>query len=129
MISIEENLKAFPLMSLNAGEYLLTQEEKTDSIYFLLEGTVKITKDGYEVAVVSDKGAVFGEMSILLNSKHSASVQCLEDSKFYHIEHPKKYLEDHPNVIWHFVTSPSHHGNIVKSVPPKKTLSPSTCTC
>jgi CRP-like cAMP-binding protein len=101
MIDIEENLKAFPLMSLTAGEYLLTQEEKTDSIYFLLEGSVKVTKDGYEVAVISDKGAVFGEMSILLDSEHSASVQCLEDSKFYHIEHPRKYLEDHPKVIWH----------------------------
>lgn len=101
MIPIEENLEAFPLISLTAGEYLLTQEEKTDSIYFLLEGSVKVIKDGYEIAVVSDKGAVFGEMSILLDNEHSASVQCLEDSKFYHIEHPGKYLEDHPRVIWH----------------------------
>jgi hypothetical protein len=101
MIDIEASLNAFPLISLSAGEYLLTQEEKTDSIYFLLEGSVKVTKDGYEVAVISDKGAVFGEMSILLDNKHSASVQCLEDSKFYHIEHPGKYLENHPKVIWH----------------------------
>ncbi|MCK5499429.1 MAG: hypothetical protein KAI77_09515, partial [Gammaproteobacteria bacterium] len=50
---------------------------------------------------VSDEGAVFGEMSIMLESEHSASVECLEDSKFYCIEHPRKYLEDHPNVIWH----------------------------
>ena len=101
MIDIETSLKAFPLISLTAGENLLTQGEKTDSIYFLLKGAVKVTKDGYEVAVVSDKGAVFGEMAILLDSEHSASVQCLEDSEFYHIEHPRKYLEGHPEVIWH----------------------------
>ena len=64
MMDIEASLKAFPLISLTAGEYLLTQGEKTDSIYFLLEGSVKVTRDGYEVAVVSDKGAVFGERSI-----------------------------------------------------------------
>ena len=101
MIDIETSLKAFPLISLTAGENLLTQGEKTDSIYFLLKGAAKVTKDGYEVAVVSDKGAVFGEMAILLDSEHSASVQCLEDSEFYHIEHPRKYLEGHPEVIWH----------------------------
>ena len=64
MMDIEANLKAFPLISLTAGEYLLTQGEKTDSIYFLLEGPLKVTRDGYEVVVVSDKGAVFGERSI-----------------------------------------------------------------
>ena len=67
----------------------------------MLEGSVKVVKDGYEVAVRSDKGAVFGEMSIMLDSDHSASVQCLEDSKFYHIAHPKEYLEDHPKIIWY----------------------------
>ena len=39
-MDIEASLKAFPLISLSSGEYLLTQEEKTDSIYFLLEGPV-----------------------------------------------------------------------------------------
>lgn len=101
MIALEENLKEFPLVSLAAGEFLLTQGEKTDCMYFLVQGAVKISKDGYDVAVVSDEGAVFGEMSIMLESEHSASVECLEDSKFYCIEHPKKYLEDHPKVIWH----------------------------
>ena len=101
MIDIEESLKAFPLITLAAGEYILKEEEKTDSLYFLFEGSVKISKGGYNVSVISDKGAVFGEVSILLDTVHSASVQCQEDSKFYHIKHPQKYLEEHPNVIWH----------------------------
>ncbi|MEA3243425.1 MAG: cyclic nucleotide-binding domain-containing protein [Pseudomonadota bacterium] len=101
MIDIEESLNEFPLLSLRQGEHLLTQGEKTDSIYFLLEGSVEVIKDGYGVAVVADKGAVFGEMSILLDYEHTASVRCLDDSKFYVIQHPAKYLEDHPAVIWH----------------------------
>jgi len=101
MIEIEEDLKDFPLVSLAAGEFLLTQGEKTDCIYFMVQGAVKITKDDYEVATVSDEGAVFGELSILLDKEHSASVECLEESKFYCIENPVKYLEDHPKVIWH----------------------------
>ena len=101
MIDIETDLKPFPVVSLAAGQYLMSQGEMTDSIYFLLEGAVRVTKDGYDVAVITDKGAVFGEMSILLDYQHTASVQCLEDSRFYHIEHPKKYLEEHPRLIWH----------------------------
>lgn len=63
MIDIETDLKSFPVVSLTAGQYLMFQGEMTDSIYFLLEGAVRVTKDGYDVAVITDKGAVFGEMS------------------------------------------------------------------
>jgi CRP-like cAMP-binding protein len=101
MIEIEEDLKDFPLVSLAAGELLLTQGEKTDCMYFMVQGAVKIIKDNFEVATVSDEGTVFGELSILLDKEHSAYVECLEDSKFYCIENPGKYLEDHPKVIWH----------------------------
>lgn len=101
MIDIEASLKDFPLLSLAGSEYLLTQGEKTDRIYFLLEGSVEVVKDGYGVAVVSDKGAMFGEMSIFLGNEHSASVRCLEDSKFYVIEKPERFLKEHPEVIWH----------------------------
>jgi CRP-like cAMP-binding protein len=101
MIDIETDLKRFPTVSLAAGDYLMNQGEMTDSVYFLIEGAVKVIKDGYDVAVINDKGAVFGEMSILLEYQHTASVQCLEDSRFYHIEHPKKYLQEHPALLWH----------------------------
>ncbi|MGB5441010.1 MAG: cyclic nucleotide-binding domain-containing protein [Gammaproteobacteria bacterium] len=101
MIEIIESLKDFPVHSLNAGEKLLAQGEKNDTIYFLLEGSVEVIKDGYQVAVVSDKGAVFGEMSILLDIQHSALVRCLEDAKFIAIADPGKYLQEHPKLIWH----------------------------
>jgi CRP-like cAMP-binding protein len=101
MSDIEESLGEFPLLSQRTGEYLLTQGDKTDTIYFLVDGSVEVVKDGYVVAAVSDRGAVFGEMSILLDYEHTASVRCLEDSTFYAIEHPAKYLQDHPAVIWH----------------------------
>jgi CRP-like cAMP-binding protein len=100
-VNIETTLESFPLVSLAAGEYLMKQDEKTGSLYFLREGSVKVTRDGYEVAIVSEKGAVFGELSVLLDIVHSASVQCLEASQFYHIQQPLQYLEEHPNVILH----------------------------
>jgi CRP-like cAMP-binding protein len=101
VIDIETSLQHFPLVSLAAGEYLVTQGKKTDGLYFLSEGSVKVSRDGHDVSIISDKGAVFGEISILLDGAHSASVQCLEDSRFHFIDHPRKYLETHPELIWH----------------------------
>ena len=101
MNEILESLKDFPVISLKAGEKLLAQGEKNDTIYFLVDGSVEVMKDGYEVATVSDKGAVFGEMSILLDIESSALIRCLEDSTFIAIENPKKYLEEHPKLIWY----------------------------
>ena len=103
MIDIEVSLKDFPLITIKKGENLLTQGEKTDSVYFLEDGDVRISNDNYELSITSAKGAVFGEMSIMLGNEHSATVQCLRDSTFYHIENPKKYLKSHPDVIWHIV--------------------------
>ena len=101
MIDIEVSLKDFPLVTIKKGENLLTQGEKTDSVYFLEDGEVRISRDDYELSITSAKGAVFGEMSIMLGNEHSATVQCLRDSTFYCIDNPRKYLKSHPDVIWH----------------------------
>ena len=101
MINIESALHDFPVLSLCAGETLLKQDEKTNSIYFLRQGSVEIIKDDCVVALSSDSGAVFGEMSIMLDCAHSATVNCVTDSMFYHIHEPRNYLDTHPEVIWH----------------------------
>lgn len=101
MIIMKDVLKDFPLITLYAGDRLLGQGEKTNSLYFLHEGSVRIMKDGCMVGLSSDQGAVFGEMSIMLGSEHSATVECVEDSRFYHIKNPRSYLDTHPEVIWH----------------------------
>ncbi len=100
MLNIE-TLKSFPLLALKSGDFLLQQGEKTDSLFFLYEGKVSIIKDGYEIGIRSDQGTVLGEISVLLNSEISASVQCLTDTTFFHISQPKQYLNSHPEVMWH----------------------------
>lgn len=44
----------------------------------------------------------------MLRDKHSATVQCVKDSEFYHIDDPRKYLKSHPEVIWHIAEMLSH---------------------
>ena len=103
MFEVEESLKQFPVISIEAGEILLSQGDKTDFIYFLLEGEVSVSKDGVDVVHRSQQGSVYGEMSVMLDNAHSATVKCVKDSKFYCVENPRKCLEEYPDVIWHIV--------------------------
>jgi CRP/FNR family cyclic AMP-dependent transcriptional regulator len=40
-------------------------------------------KNGVEIATVTEPGAVFGELSVLLDQPHTADVRALEASQFY----------------------------------------------
>jgi CRP/FNR family transcriptional regulator, cyclic AMP receptor protein len=49
----------------------------------LKKGAVAVIKDDVEIAKVSEPGAVFGELSILLDEPHTADVRALEASQFH----------------------------------------------
>jgi CRP/FNR family transcriptional regulator, cyclic AMP receptor protein len=45
--------------------------------------TVAVAKDGVQIARVLESGAVFGELSILLDRPHTADVRTVEASQFH----------------------------------------------
>ncbi len=100
-MSISENLAELPVLELKKGEILLNQEETTNCIYFLKQGKVRVVKDGVDVARISDAGAVFGEMAILLGIGHSATVECMEDCNFYRLDKPEITLGANPELLLH----------------------------
>ena len=56
---------------------------KTGRLLILKSGEVAIVKGGTELARVSEPGAVFGEMSLLLDQPHTADVRTLAPSEFH----------------------------------------------
>lgn len=72
-----------------AGEHILKQGQSETWFYILLSGQVKISKNGKEVAILSDKGEIFGEMGAMNCSRRSASAYavtntvCLATDMFY----------------------------------------------
>ncbi len=81
--ALQIRLAALPLASCGAGETVLTEGTKTGRLLILKTGAVSIVKDGIEIAVVAEPGAVFGELSALLDQPHTADVRTLEASEFY----------------------------------------------
>lgn len=72
-----------------AGEHILRQGQSETWFYLLLSGQVKISKNGKEVANLSEKGEIFGEMGAMDCSRRSASAYavtntvCLATDMFY----------------------------------------------
>jgi CRP/FNR family cyclic AMP-dependent transcriptional regulator len=79
----QKSLAALPLATYQPGEIPLTAGSKTGLLLILKKGAVAIVKDGIEVAKVTEPGAVFGELSALLDKPHTADVRALETTEFH----------------------------------------------
>ncbi|MGH6692457.1 MAG: cyclic nucleotide-binding domain-containing protein [Gammaproteobacteria bacterium] len=79
----QERLAALPLATYQAGETVLTAGSTTGQLLILREGAVEIVKEGVQIAKVAEPGAVFGELSVLLDQPHTADMRALEASQFH----------------------------------------------
>jgi CRP/FNR family transcriptional regulator, cyclic AMP receptor protein len=93
-----ERLATLPLESFNAGEIVIAEGTKTGRLLILKSGAVSIVRSGIEIATVSKPGAVFGELSALLDEPHSADVRVLETSEF-HVADAAALLEQDPAAL------------------------------
>lgn len=81
--AIKTILAALPLVAYRAGETILSAGSKTGRLFILKNGAVTVCKYGVEIGRVEEPGAVFGELSALLDQPHTADVQALRDSLFH----------------------------------------------
>jgi CRP/FNR family cyclic AMP-dependent transcriptional regulator len=79
----QNKLAALPLKSFGAGETVFAEGSKTGQLFILKSGAVSVVKSGTEIATVADQGAIFGELSALLDQPHTADVRTLEPSQFH----------------------------------------------
>jgi CRP-like cAMP-binding protein len=98
MASIADHCGALPIVDFAAGEDVLAEGGKTGRFYVLIDGTVEILKGGTQINVVSDVGAVFGEMSVLLDMPHIATVRAMGAARAHVVEDGAAFLEQYPEV-------------------------------
>jgi CRP/FNR family transcriptional regulator, cyclic AMP receptor protein len=98
----QSKLAALPLASYGAGETVVREGTKTGRLLILKSGAVGIFKGEIEFARVAEPGAVFGEMSALLDQPHGADVRALEMSEF-HVADAATLLQD-PGALLYVTT-------------------------
>ena len=83
MAVFQRKLATLPLETYPAGDTVLSAASTTGRLLILKEGEVAVVKEGVEIARVTEPGAVFGELSVLLGQPHTADVRALEVSQFH----------------------------------------------
>jgi CRP-like cAMP-binding protein len=115
MPTVLDLCSSLPLKTLAAGETLLEEGKTSGVLYVLVEGAVEVVKGDLQITTVSDPGTFFGEMSVLLQQPHMATVRTLERSVFRVAENPTGFLGSSPEIAFavarllakrlHFVTT------------------------
>jgi CRP-like cAMP-binding protein len=95
--AVLQRIATLPLATYQAGETVLAAGTKTGRLLILRKGAVIIEKEGTEIAKVTKPGAVFGELSALLDRLHTADVRTLETSEFRVAS--AELLEQDPNIL------------------------------
>ena len=81
-----------------AGTVLIKEGSKTGHLFVLVEGQIEVLRGGSVVAVLSEPGALTGEMSLLLDRPHTATVRAAAPSTFYEVENAASFLTQEPAV-------------------------------
>ncbi|HHY51101.1 MAG TPA: cyclic nucleotide-binding domain-containing protein [Alphaproteobacteria bacterium] len=98
MVSILEVAAGLPLTVLGAGGVLVAEGQRTGKLYILRSGELEILRDGSVVAVFADPGTVVGEISVLLDQPHSATVRSRRGAEVHVVDDPASFLDRHPAV-------------------------------
>jgi CRP-like cAMP-binding protein len=114
-MAILDLCKDLPERAFRKGEVLLEEGKRAGVLYILVSGAIEVVKGDVQINTVSDPGAFFGEMSVLLDAPHMATVRALEDSTFFVAEDPVAFLRSNPEIAMelsrllarrlHYVTS------------------------
>lgn len=103
MSTILELCRGIPTRTFEPGTVLFAEGKQSGALCILIEGEVEILKGEFQVNTVSEPGALFGEMSILLNIPHTATVRALTPCRVHFIEDGDAFLRSNKEVAYDFL--------------------------
>jgi CRP/FNR family transcriptional regulator, cyclic AMP receptor protein len=100
MASILDKCASLPRKQFAPGTVLLSEGETSGRLYILAEGSVEVLRGDTQVAVIGDVGAVFGEMSVLLNRPHTATVRATSPVGVFVFDDAESFLKSNPEIAF-----------------------------
>lgn len=101
MPTVLEICRDLPQKTFKPGETLLHEGRRAGVLYVLIEGEVEILKRDVQINVVSEPGSIFGEISVLLNVPHMATVKATKPSRLHVVDKARRLLEGNADVSFH----------------------------
>jgi CRP/FNR family cyclic AMP-dependent transcriptional regulator len=81
-----------------AGTVLIHEGSKTGHLFVLIKGQLEVVRGDNVVALLAEPGAVTGEMSLLLDRPHTATVRAAADTTIYQFDDAAAFLSTQPAV-------------------------------
>lgn len=81
--AFQRSLAALPISTFEPGDPVLKAGSTTGQLFILRQGAVEVVRDGLQIAAVSEPGAVFGELGLILDKPHTADVRAVERCEFH----------------------------------------------
>ena len=85
-----------PRETVRAGEVLMDEGAPPSRMLVLASGSVTVERDGVAFARIDTPGAVFGEMSAVLERPATATVRAESDVVVHVVDDPVAFLTDRP---------------------------------
>jgi CRP/FNR family transcriptional regulator, cyclic AMP receptor protein len=98
MRSVLSLCQGLPEKAFQRGDILMTEGGRDKLIYVLIEGGVDIYKRDILVSSQFEPGAIYGELAVLLDVPHTATVKAATNSRAYVVEEANDFLRSHPDM-------------------------------
>jgi CRP/FNR family cyclic AMP-dependent transcriptional regulator len=95
----EASSRPFNQQQFPAGAVLIPQGGKLNTMFVLRSGELEVERDGVVVTTIRQPGTIFGEMAVLLDSPHSATVRAVSAVEVFVIPDAVGVLETHPHLL------------------------------
>lgn len=104
MSDILDYCKGLKTQTFPSGKVMLPEGERLGKLLVLVEGQVEVIRERTQVTHIDEPGSIFGEMAVLLDMPHSATVKALSDVVVYEIPDALTFLDGHPEFSLHIAT-------------------------
>jgi CRP-like cAMP-binding protein len=99
MSELLELVQHLPVVELAPGDVLIDEGTRTGSVWVLIAGSLDVIKGDVVIDTIVRPGTTFGELSILTDSDHGASVVAKEVSTLHAAVDGRALLLDNPEVL------------------------------
>lgn len=88
----------------DSGETIIPEGARLGKLFILIKGQIEVIRKDTQVTHADEPGSVFGEMSVLLDMPHSATVKALSKVDAYVIDEALHFLASRSEVAIHLAT-------------------------
>ena len=102
---LEKIARRFEMLQIKSGKVLIHEGDPGDSIYLILSGRMRITKQVEGEAILlneSGRGELLGELALLTDEKRASTVSAIRDSLLLKLSKKDfmQFIQEYPQEIF-----------------------------